>query len=304
MNRSSRARRRRQPRWRPRRLRPRPTSQHLLPNPPQPRDLMTMSADPEDHSMTLWEHLEELRSRIIRMALSFLVGAFAAWHFKEKLLDWLSLPYVQAWKHLNPGVPAVINFPSPAAAFLAYVRISAIAGLVFALPLILYQLWAFIAPGLYSREKRFAIPFVVSSCALFAGGAWFGWRFAFPLAFEYLLSFAGKIDNLTIAPTIMISEYIEFVSHMLLAFGFASELPILVFFLSIAGLVTHKTLISFFRYFIVVAFVISAILTPPDPLSQLMLAVPLCLLYALSIGVAFVFSRRKPASDEEPPQET
>lgn len=271
---------------------------------------MTMSADPEDHSMTLWEHLEELRSRIIRMALSFLVGAFIAWHFKEKVLGWLAEPYAVAWRHLHEATATkealekaanpIINFPTPASAFLAYVRLSAIAGLIFALPLILYQIWAFIAPGLYSREKRFAIPFVVSSCALFAGGAWFGWRFAFPLAFEYLLSFAGQVGEITITPTLMISEYIEFVSHMLLAFGFASELPILIFFLSIAGLVTHKTLIGFFRYFIVVAFVISAILTPPDPLSQLMLAVPLCLLYGLSIGVAFIFGRKKP-SDEPPP---
>src|SRR5262245_29654742 len=192
---------------------------------------MTMSADPEEHSMTLWEHLEELRSRIIRMGLSFLVGAFVAWHFKEKVLGWIAQPYVVAWKHLHQATATtdalhkasdpVINFPSPAAAFLAYVRLSAIAGLIFALPLILYQIWAFIAPGLYSREKKFAIPFVVSSCSLFAGGAWFGWRFAFPLAFEYLLSFAGKVGELTVTPTVMISEYIDFVSHMLLAFGFA-----------------------------------------------------------------------------------
>ena len=261
--------------------------------------------------MTLWEHLEELRSRIIRMALSFLVGAFIAWHFKEKVLGWLAQPYVMAWKQLHAATAPkeallkasepILNFPSPAAAFLSYVRLSAIAGLIFALPLILYQVWAFIAPGLYAREKRFAIPFVVSSCTLFGGGAFFGWRFAFPLAFEYLLSFAGQVGELTVTPTLMISEYIEFVSHMLLAFGFASELPILIFFLSIAGLVTHKTLLKFFRYFVVVAFVISAILTPPDPLSQLMLAVPLCLLYALSIGVAFVFARKRSAG--EPPAE-
>jgi sec-independent protein translocase protein TatC len=258
-----------------------------------------MSADPEEHSMTLWEHLEELRSRIIRMGMSFVVGALIAWHFKEVLFGWLTIPFAEAWVLVGQKGPPVISFPSPAAAFLAYVRISAIAGLIFALPLILYQLWAFIAPGLYSREKRFAIPFVVSSCALFATGSWFGWRFAFPLAFKYLLGFSGSVGATTLAPNLMISDYIEFVSHMLLAFGFASELPILVFFLAIAGIVTHKTLIGFFRYFIVVAFVISAVLTPPDPISQLMLAVPLCFLYAISIGVAYVFGRKK--SEELPP---
>jgi sec-independent protein translocase protein TatC len=251
---------------------------------------MTMSADPDEHAMTLWEHLAELRSRIIRMFLAFVAGGIFAWLYKEALLIWLTRPFVAAWDPNVVGVPS-IHFPSPASAFLAY---------VVALPFILYQVWAFIAPGLYSREKKYALPFVISSCALFALGGWFGWRFAFPVAFKYLLSFGGKIGDLVIQPTVMVSEYLEFVTHMLLAFGFAAELPILVFFLSIAGLVTHKSLIKFFRYFIVLAFVVAAVLTPPDPLSQLMLAVPLCLLYALSIGVAYVFARPRAAAPTEP----
>jgi sec-independent protein translocase protein TatC len=109
-----------------------------------------------------------------------------------------------------------------------------------------------------------------------------------------LLSFSGPVGELAVHATVMVSEYIEFVTHMLLAFGFAAELPVVVFFLSLAGIVTHKHLIAFFRYFVVLAFVISAVLTPPDPLSQLMLAVPLCGLYGLSIGIAFSFSRRRP----------
>jgi sec-independent protein translocase protein TatC len=254
---------------------------------------MTMSADPEQNTMTLWEHLEELRSRLIRMAAAFVIGAGLAWHFREVVLKWLTTPYVIAWSQLHPGKTPVLTFPTPAAAFIAYVRLAAMSGLVFALPFMLYQVWAFIAPGLYSKEKRLAIPFVLSSCALFAGGAWFGWRFAFPVAFHYLLGFAGMAGGIEVQPMLMMGEYIEFVSHMLLAFGLASELPILVLFLSLAGLVTHRHLIKFFRYFVVLAFVISAVLTPPDPLSQLMLAVPLCILYALSIGVAYVFARKR-----------
>lgn len=244
--------------------------------------------------MTLWEHLEELRTRIIRMMLSFVVGAIIAWLYKERLLEWLTQPYVTAWNHGHQTGVAALHFPSPAALFLSYVRLSAIAGLVFSLPLMLYQIWAFVAPGLYSKEKRYALPFVFSSCALFAAGGWFGWKFAFPAAFQYLLSFAGKVGQLDVQPTVMISEYIEFVTHMLLAFGFAAELPVLVFFLAIAGIVTHLHLIKFFRYFVVVAFIISAVLTPPDPLSQLMLAVPLVGLYGISIGVAWLFGRKKP----------
>jgi sec-independent protein translocase protein TatC len=240
----------------------------------------------EEGTMTLWEHLEELRSRIIRMILSFLVGGVVAWIYRERLLKWLTQPFVSAGG-------ATLHFPSPAALFISYVRLAAMAGLVFALPLILYQVWAFVAPGLYSREKKFALPFVVSSCALFAAGGYFGWRFAFPVAFHYLLSFAGQVGGIDIVPTVMVSEYIDFVSHMLLAFGFAAELPVLVFFLAIAGIVDHKSLIRFFRYFVVLAFVISAVLTPPDPLSQLMLALPLCVLYGISILVAYIFSKRR-----------
>jgi sec-independent protein translocase protein TatC len=270
--------------------------------PPPPK------AEPEpepEHAMTLWEHLDELRSRIIRMILAFIGGGIFSWIYREELLGWLTAPFVKAWPKVGPGAAeqAALHFPSPASLFLAYVRLAMIGGLVFSLPFILYQLWAFIAPGLYSREKKFAAPFVISSCALFALGGWFGWRFAFPVAFQYLLGFADfkGLSGIKIEPTVMISEYIEFVTHMLLAFGFMSELPVLVFFLSIAGLVNHRHLLKFFRYFVVVAFVVAAVITPPDPMSQLMLAVPLIFLYGVSILVAFVFGRKNLKKEEAKP---
>jgi sec-independent protein translocase protein TatC len=254
--------------------------------------------DPEQHQMTIWEHLDELRSRIVKMIFAFLVGAGIAWWHKEFLLGLLTTPFVIAWEASKvPGKPELV-FLSPAAAFLAYVRLSAVAGLVAALPIMLYQVWAFVAPGLYSREKRLAIPFVVSSCGLFAGGGYFGWKVAFPIAFQFLLGISGPIGTaLVVKPTVTIGDYLDFMTNMLLAFGLMAELPVLSFFLSVAGLITHKHLIKFFRYFIVLAFVIAAVVTPPDPLSQLLLAVPLVLLYVVSIGVAFVFSRR-PKDDE------
>ena len=261
--------------------------------------------DAERHNMTIWEHLQELRSRIVKMMLAFLVGAIVSWTQKERLLTILTDPFVKAWNSGPHSEAAALHFPAPASLFISYVRLSALAGLVFAMPIVLWQLWAFIAPGLYSREKRFAAPFVISSCALFAVGGYFAWRLVFPVAFQFLI--VGMVGDplpcgLEIKPTVMISDYIEFVTHMLIAFGVAAELPVLIFFLSIAGIVTHRHLIRFFRYFIVVAFVIAAVLTPPDPMSQLMLALPLCFLYAISIGVAFVFSRKKeePETDEEP----
>ena len=252
-----------------------------------------MSANPEENVMTFWEHLEELRSRMVRMIIAFIVGGGLAWYFKRYLLIWLTKPYVEAWNSGPHQGVAALHFPAPAALFLAYVKLAATGGAIFALPIVLYQIWAFIAPGLYSREKRFAIPFVVSSCGLFAAGGYFGWKVAFPVAFRYLLSFAGKLDvGIDVVPTVMVSDYIEFVTHMLVAFGVAFELPVLAFFLSFAGLVTYKQLIGFFRYFVVVAFIISAVLTPPDPMSQLLLAIPLCGLYGVSIIVAYIFGRK------------
>ena len=255
----------------------------------------------EDASMTLWEHLEELRGRIIRMALAFLVGAGVCWFYKESILLWLTLPLKEGWPK-GVGAPA-LHFGTPAALFISYVRLSALSGFLFALPIILYQLWAFIAPGLYSREKKFASPFVVSSVFLFVGGGYFGYKVAFPPAFQFLLGFAGELQkttaqkggdpSITLLPTVMIGDYIEFVTRMFLAFGAAAELPIVAFFLTVAGIITHRHLIKFFRYFIVVAFIISAIVTPPDPLSQILLAVPLIGLYGISIGVSWIFTINK-----------
>jgi sec-independent protein translocase protein TatC len=173
-------------------------------------------------------------------------------------------------------------------------------GFIFALPVIFYQIWAFVAPGLYARERRFAIPFVVTSTALFLGGGYFGWKLAFPVAFKYLLDFSGSVKNASISiniePTVMIGDYIEFISRMLLAFGAVFELPVLVFFLSMAGIVNHTHLIKFSRYFVVLAFFIAAIITPPDIMSQFLLAIPLCLLYVVSIGIAWAMGRKTPPS--------
>ncbi|HXK18116.1 MAG TPA: twin-arginine translocase subunit TatC [Polyangiaceae bacterium] len=251
----------------------------------------------EDGSMTLWEHLEELRSRIVRMAIAFLVGAVVCWIYKERILSWLTRPFLIAWQENHLANKAELHYGGPAALFIAYVHLAALAGFIVALPFILYQLWAFIAPGLYSREKRFAIPFVVSSCGLFALGGYFGWAVAFPRAFGFLLSFSaptpevGPAEHVHVVPTVMIGDYIDFVLRMFIAFGATAELPILVLFLSVAGLITHRHLIKFFRYFIVVAFIISAVLTPPDPMSQILMAVPLIGLYGVSIGVAWFVTK-------------
>jgi sec-independent protein translocase protein TatC len=254
----------------------------------------------EDEGMTIWEHLEELRSRLIRMLLAFLAGSIAAWTQKERLLVILTQPFVDAWQQGSHPEGASISFPAPAALFIAYIRLSVMGGLLVAMPFILWQLWAFIAPGLYSKEKRFAAPFVLSSCLLFGLGAYFGWRIVAPMAFNFFLNLSpGQLGSLEVKPNIMISEYIDFVTHLLAAFGVVTELPIVIFFLTVAGIVTPKQLLKFFRYFLVIDFVVAAIITPPDVLSQLMLAIPLAFLYLISVGIAWLFVRRKPTPPAE-----
>lgn len=254
---------------------------------------MTTEELAEAGTMSFWEHLEELRSRVFKAILSFLVGAGVAWTFKEQLLLFLTKPFIDGW---NPaaGPRPTLHYPTPASGFVAYVKIAVLGGFVLSLPLILYQLWAFVAPGLYSKEKRLAIPFVVASLALFAGGAYFGWRFAFPVAFDYLNSFASPESSaIKVTPTVMIEDYLGFIIQALVAFGVVFEIPVVVVFLSWIGLINHTHLIKFGRYFVVVAFVLAAILTPPDPISQLMLAGPLCLLYGISIGLAWLIDRAR-----------
>ncbi len=248
----------------------------------------------DEGAMTIWEHLDELRSRLVKALLAAVLGAGVGWYFRKSILLFLAKPLIDAW---DPSLgPPEIHFKALGEGFVMYLKIAILGGFVMAFPLIVYQIWAFVAPGLYKNEKKYSILFVLSSCGLFVMGSYFSWRFAFPVAAKYLLSYAGKdpdLHGLVITPTLMITEYIAFVTKMLMAFGIIFELPVVVLFLSVAGLINHTHLIKFFRYFIVIAFVIAAILTPPDPLSQIMMALPLMLLYGVSIGVAWLFGRKK-----------
>jgi sec-independent protein translocase protein TatC len=244
--------------------------------------------------MTIWEHLDELRSRVIRALIAYVVGACVAWTFRDEILAWMWKPYAESWRAQNiPGDPT-LNFAAPSDAFKAYLNLSLIGGLMISAPVIFYQLWAYIAPGLYKKEKKYVLPFVFFSTFLFVGGGLFGWRVAFPLTFDYLLSLAGAAQGigLAIRPVVMMGEYIDFVSRMLVGFGITFELPLFILFLSIAGIVNYLQLIRFGRWFILIAFTVGAIFTPPDTTSQIAMSVPLCVLYFLSIGLAYVFGKR------------
>jgi len=169
---------------------------------------------------------------------------------------------------------------------------------------VFWQVWAFIAPGLYRRERLYAIPSVLASTLCFAGGAYFGYMVVFPMGFETFLSMAGTLPSgiVNVQPTIMIDEYLGFATQMLLAFGTVFEVPVVVSFLAIAGLVNWKQLLSFGRWWVLIASILAAILTPPDVGSQMMMMIPLVGLYFLSVGIAyFVGPKVEPAAEPEVP---
>jgi sec-independent protein translocase protein TatC len=258
------------------------------------------SGPPEDEPMTVWEHLRELRKRLVLSILGAIPGMMIAWEVREKLLDFLVAPLTKSWLKLNMGEPT-LHFANPIDLFMAYMQIAIVGGLLFASPWIFYQIWAFIAPGLYAREKVYAIPFALASALFFAGGAFFGYAVMFPVGFESLLGLAGMLpSHLRVQPTIMIDEYMTFATRMLLAFGVVFEVPVVVSFLALAGLVNWKQLLNFGRYWILLASVIAAVLTPPDVGSMMMMLGPLLVLYYLSVGVAYLIGPKVEAPEAEP----
>ena len=235
-------------------------------------------------------HLIELRDRLIRAVLAIIVcfGALALWPGPSALYDLLAAPLVA---HLPAGTTLIAtNVISP---FLVPLKITLMAAFMLALPVVLYQVWAFVAPGLYTHEKKLVMPLVVSSTLLFLLGVAFCYFFVFGQVFKFIQSFAPK--SITAAPDI--EAYLGFVLSMFIAFGAAFEVPVVVVVLARMGIVSIDKLKAFRAYFIVVAFIIAAIVTPPDVISQLALAIPMCILYEIGIWAAQVFIKHTQAPD-------
>jgi sec-independent protein translocase protein TatC len=234
-----------------------------------------------DARMPLTAHLEELRWRLVR-ALLALGAAFAiCYYFAEALFVFLVRPLAE----LRPNEALIIG-TGVTEAFFTKLKVSFIAALFVASPVIFFQGWRFVAPGLYESEKRLAVPFAIAASFFFVLGASFCYWLVFPVGFRFFLA---EYTSISVAPQIRISEYLTFASRMLLAFGVTFELPVVTFFLARIGVVTHRMLLGASRYAIVVIFVVAAVLTPgPDVASQLLMAAPLLLLYGLSIVVAWL----------------
>jgi len=237
-----------------------------------------------DPFMTFTEHLEELRWCLIK-SLAAVVSAFLlCFQFSDRIVAFMIAPLMGT---LQPGQGLIGT--GVAEAFFFEMKVALVAGAFVASPVIFYQLWRFIAPGLKDREKRLVIPFVLFTSLFFLGGAYFCYRAVLPVAFLY---FIDQYRSLAVSPEIRIGEYFTFFSRMILAFGVTFELPLFTFFLVRLGLWNYRSMWRTFRYAIIAIFIVAAILTPgPDIASQILLAIPLTLLYLLSIGVAYLWRK-------------
>ena len=238
------------------------------------------------------QHLIELRDRLVKAAIAVLVAgaALAVYPGPAELYDLLAAPLVA---QLPTGATLIAT--SVISPFLVPLKILLMTAFLLALPVVLYQAWAFIAPGLYSHEKKLVLPLVVSSTVLFMIGVAFCYFFVFGQVFKFIQSFAPK--SITAAPDI--EAYLGFVISMFIAFGLAFEVPIVVIVLARMNVVTIDKLKDFRSYFIVLAFIIAAIVTPPDVVSQLALAIPMCILYEIGIWAAQLFIKHTQAPDAE-----
>jgi len=249
-----------------------------------------------EEQLPLMAHLEELRKRLTISAAAWFVAFLVCYSFAEKLFSYIAAPVKTA---LPEGSSLVfINATEP---FFTYMKLGALAGFLVALPIIFWQIWAFIAPGLYSNEKRLAIPFVLASCLCFGVGTYFGFFFVFPRIFTFLIGFGLKGS---LAPMLSMGGYLSFATKLLFAFGVVFELPIIIFFLARIGIVDYKWLAAKRKYALVIGFVIGAILTPPDVFSQVALALPFVILYEIGIWVARFFGKKKTADEFEDEDES
>lgn len=243
----------------------------------------------EGDKLPFTAHLEELRTRLIKCGLALIVGFFACYGVSDRLFQFLIRPLQEV---LPEG--SYLAMLRVQEGFLTHLKLALLGGLFLVAPVLLYQLWKFVAPGLYPHEKRYVWPFVAWATVFFLAGASFAYWVVFPFGFQFLLAYAGG----AVQASLSMEAYLGFATKLLLAFGAVFELPVVVFFLARMGLVTGHTLASRRGYALVIIFILAAILTPPDVFTQTLMAVPLYCLFEVSILVARVFRRPADGTDE------
>jgi sec-independent protein translocase protein TatC len=239
----------------------------------------------DDRRLPLTEHLRELRTRLIRALLAVGVGCILSWTFKERIFRALLAPAVRALGAQGGHLQAI----APGEIFFTYLEGAVLGGFVLALPVVLWQAWAFVSPGLYTTERRFAVPFVAVTTLLFLTGSLFGHQVVFPFMFQFLSGFESEF----VQSAWSMREVFDLTTRLFLAFGLAFELPVVVYFLALSGIVDVKGLMRGFPYAVLGIFILGAIITPPDWVSQVMVAVPMCVLYLLGVAAAWLFGGRR-----------
>ena len=245
-----------------------------------------MSQDPsvEEFRMPLLEHIRELRTRLMVAIVAIVIGTGISLCFAEEIFLLLSGPLEESLGQQGGSLARLRLFEG----ITTWLRVGLLGGLLLASPVVIYQIWLFVAPGLYNRERRVVVPLGFVSTLLFLGGAYFGYAVIFRYGFPFFLSIFGEQAEATLS----IADYLSTATRMLLAFGICFQLPVVVFFLARMGLVNARDLVKGLRYAIVIIFFVAAMITPPDPLTQSLMAAPLTLLYAVSILVAKIFSTK------------
>jgi sec-independent protein translocase protein TatC len=245
-----------------------------------------------DETMTLTEHLAELRTRIIRSLLAIVLGTIVLLASYDQVLHFLRAPYTKLCDQ-NRQLTCDLQFIGPLEGFTTRLTICTYGGIILALPVIMWQLWRFIVPALHAKEKKYAIPFVLSSVGLFLLGAVVAYLTLTP-ALDFLISWAGS----DVKANFLVSKYVSLVGLMVAAFGITFEFPVLLVFLQLVGVLTPQTLIKQWRIATVVIFVIAAVITPSgDPYSMLALAIPMVIFYGISILIGLIFQKRKLAKE-------
>src|ERR1700689_2557915 len=233
-------------------------------------------------AMGFLDHLEELRKRIVYSIIAVAVGFCACWWKVEAIYEVMQRPIKKALK--DNGMSEKLVYLNPTEPFNLYLKIAALAGLFLTSPFVLYQVWMFISPGLYRNEKRYVVPFMVSTIALFTTGGYFGYKVVYPQALGFLVHFGRQFQ-----PMITIGEYTSLFLSIVLGMGLIFEMPILIFFLALMGIVSAGFMWKNFRYAILLIFIVAAIVTPtPDIMSMCIFAAPMLALYAFSIGIAWL----------------
>jgi len=248
-------------------------------------------------------HLVELRKRLVISSLSLVVIFFAMFYFHEIILNWmvepLNIALAEVGKKSVHAADGMVTTSQVGGAFFVALKVSFFAAIVGALPIILAQIWLFIAPGLYTNEKKMLIPFIIGGTTMFIVGVLFAYYVVTPFGFDFLITFG----SFKFTPLINIEDYVGFFTKIMFGFGIAFELPIFAYFLALLGMITDRSMIAFFKYAIIIIFVVAALLTPPDVLTQMLMAGPLIILYGFSIIIVKFVNPADPLEDDDEEEE-